>query len=200
MDAFALNCTLKPSPEPSSTDVMLDQIAEELRRHNVSMSRSRVVDHLVRPGVTEDEGDGDEWPELCGRLMAADLFVLATPIWLGNPSSVARRVLERLDAFISDTDDREQMRPVDRVAMVAVVGNEDGAHQTGAQLFQGLNDTGFTLAAGAMTYWVGEAMGSVDYRDLPSAPEKVSSTTATMVANSVHLARLVGASPYPDLS
>ena len=125
--------------------------------------------------------------------------MLATPIWLGHPASTTQRALERLDAFISETDERGQMPLVDRVAMVAVVGNEDGAHHVGAELFQGLNDVGFSLAAGAMTYWVGEAMGSIDFKDLTTTPEKVASQASTMVANSVHLARALSDAPYPGV-
>ena len=97
---------------------------------------------------------------------------------MGHPSSHAQKVLERLDAFLGEQDDREQMLTVDRVAMVAVVGNEDGAHHVGAELYQGLNDVGFSLAPGAMTYWVGEAMQGTDYRDLPGAPDAVATATA----------------------
>ncbi len=199
MKAFALNCTLKPGPDPSSTDVLLDQIGAELAAHEVPLGRARIVDFDVRPGVTHDQGSGDQWPDLRRSILETELFVLATPIWMGHPSSHAQRVLERLDAFISDTDDRGQMPTTDKVAMVAVVGNEDGAHHVGAELFQGLNDVGFTLAAGAMTYWVGEAMGSVDYRDLDEAPQKTAHTTRTMVANAVHLAQALADRPYPDL-
>src|SRR5690606_3431248 len=117
MDAFALNCTLKPSPDTSSTDLLLDQVAEELQRFDIRLDRVRVGDRDVKPGVTADEGDGDAWPDLRRQLLESELFVLATPIWLGHPASHAQRVLERLDAFITDTDDRGQMRTVDRVAM-----------------------------------------------------------------------------------
>ncbi len=197
MHAFALNCTLKPRPAESSTDLLLDQIEIELDQHGVTFSRERVADADVRPGVTDDEGDGDSWPSIRTQILDAELFVLATPIWMGHPASHAQRVLERLDAFLGDTDDRNQIRTVDRVAMVAVVGNEDGAHHVGAELFQGLNDVGFTLAAGAMTYWVGEAMHTTDYKDLSSPPEKTAQATATMVSNSVHLARLLERQSYP---
>jgi multimeric flavodoxin WrbA len=199
MRAFSLNCTLKPSPSESSTDVLLDQIGAELARHDVELDRARLADHLVRPGVTADEGDGDEWPMLRERLLAAELFVLACPIWMGHPSSYAQVVLERLDAFLGDTDAREQMRTVDRVAMVGVVGNEDGAHHVAAELYQGLNDVGFTLAPGATTYWVGEAMQTVDYKDLERVPDKTAQATRTMVTNAVHLAGVLQISPFPSL-
>jgi multimeric flavodoxin WrbA len=200
MRAFALNCSLTPSPAPSSTDVLLDQIDAELRTHGVTTDRARIADHDVRPGVTADEGDGDDWPDLRERLLGAELFVVATPIWMGHPASHDQRVLERLDAFLGETDERNQIATVDRVAMVGVVGNEDGAHHVGAELFQGLNDVGFTLAAGAMTYWVGEAMQRTDYRDLSEPPEKTAQTTRTMVANAVHLATTLRAHRYPTLS
>jgi multimeric flavodoxin WrbA len=197
LTAFALNCTLKPSPRPSSTDRLLDLVTSELEDHDVKARRERVADYDVRPGVTSDEGDGDEWPELRAAILGADLFVLGTPIWLGHPASHAQRVLERLDAFLGETDERGRMISADRVAMVAVVGNEDGAHHVGATLFQGLDDVGFTLAAGAMTYWVGEAMQKVDFADLETVPDTVTTTTSTMVANAVHLAGLLKAAPYP---
>lgn len=199
MKAFALNCTLKPGPDASSTDVLLDQITSELEGYGVSVERVRVGDIQVAPGVTHDEGPGDEWPDVRRSIEEAELFVLATPIWMGHPRSHAQRVLERLDAFISETDDRGQMPTADKVAMVAVVGNEDGAHHVGAELFQGLNDIGFSIAANAMTYWVGEAMGSIDYGDLSEPPEKTLQTTRAMVANAFHLAEVLTARPYPNL-
>ena len=197
MKAFAVNCTLKPGPEASSTDVLLDQIAAELDAHGIELDRVRIGDLDVKPGVTGDEGDGDAWPDVRRSILDAELFVLATPIWMGHPCSHAQRVLERLDAFISETDDRGQMATADRVAMVAVVGNEDGAHHVGAELFQGLNDVGFTLAAGAMTYWVGEAMGSTDFGDLEEIPDKVRAMVRTAGANGTHLARLLRGDGYP---
>lgn len=178
--------------------MILDQIDEQLVRQGVVVSpRVRVADHDVRPGVTSNEGAGDEWPAIRASVLDADLLVLATPIWLGHPSSIAQRVLERLDAFLGEKDDEGRLIAVPRVAMVAVVGNEDGAHHVGAELFQGLNDVGFTLAAEAMTYWVGEAMQGVDYKDLDAPPDSVADSTATMVRNAVHLARLLRGSNYP---
>jgi len=200
MRAFALNCTLKPSPEDSSTDVILDRLAVEFGMLDIDLGRERVVDHDVRPGVGSDEGEGDEWPALLERILDSEIFVLATPIWLGHPASTAQRVLERLDALLSDTDDREQMRPVDKVAIVAVVGNEDGAHHVGAELFQGLNDVGFTIPANGMTYWVGEAMQGVDLKDKDPFPDKTAQTTRAAALNAAHLAAALAEDQYPSLS
>jgi multimeric flavodoxin WrbA len=197
--AVSLNCTLKPEGTPSSTDRMLDLVEGELARRSVQTRRIRVASGAVKAGVTADEGLGDGWPSIRSAILESQLLVLATPIWLGHPASYAQRVLERLDAFLTDVDQRGQMRSANRVAMVAVVGNEDGAHHVGAELFQGLNDTGFALAPGAMTYWVGEAMGKVDFKDLPSVPGKVRTVARTMVTNAVHLAELLRGKPFPSL-
>ncbi|HEX5365803.1 MAG TPA: NAD(P)H-dependent oxidoreductase [Acidimicrobiales bacterium] len=196
--ATALNCTLKRSPAESSTDALLGELLGALRAHGVEVDGPvRVVDLDVRPGVTSDEGDGDDWPDLRRRILDADILVLGTPIWLGQPSSVAKRVLERLDAFLGEEDERGRMVSYDRVAVLAVVGNEDGAHHVTAEVFQALDDVGFTIPAGGVTYWVGEARGSTDYKDVHPRPESVATTTATVARNAAHLAGLLAADGYP---
>lgn len=197
LTALALNCTLKPGPEDSSTQLLLDHLLARLAEHDVEGDTIRVVDHDVRPGVTSDEGDGDAWPAIRERILAADILVLGTPVWVGHPSSVAQRVVERLDAFLGETDDEGRMISFDRVACVAVVGNEDGAHHVFAELAQALSDVGFTIPAGGSTYWVGEAMGSVDLKDKPEIPEATAGATATLARNAAHLARLLRADGYP---
>jgi multimeric flavodoxin WrbA len=192
--ALALNCTLKPSPAGSSTQKMIDEVLAELATHDVKGETVRVVDHDVRPGVLADMGDGDEWPALRRRLLAADILLFATPTWVGHPSSVAQRVLERLDAELSESPPAT----VGKVAVVAVVGNEDGAHKIVADLFQGLDDMGFTIPAQGSVYWNGEAMQDVDYSDLDTVPDPVAATTATLAANAAHLARLLAERAYPS--
>lgn len=154
-------------------------------------------DRDIRPGVTSDEGDGDEWPAVRSQILDAEIFVLGTPIWMGHPASPAQRALERLDAFLGETGPDGRMVSLDKVAIVAVVGNEDGAHHVAADLFQGLSDVGFTIPAGGMTYWVGEAMHKTDYKNLPSGSEKTDQATKTAAANAAHLARILADEPYP---
>lgn len=105
LKAIALNCSLKRSQQPSSTDKLLGEIAQELRAKDVETEILRVVDFDVKPGVSSDEGDGDQWPQLRARIVESDILLLGTPVWLGQPSSVVKRVLERLDAFLGETDD-----------------------------------------------------------------------------------------------
>ncbi len=197
LTALALNCTLGPSPTESSTELLAQQVLDALAEHGVTGSQVRVVDHDVRPGVGLDEGEGDEWPAIRQRVMDADILVLATPTWMGQHSSVAQRVLERLDAELSETDDEGRLLTFGKVALAAVVGNEDGAHHITAILYQALNDVGFTIPAQGGTYWNGEAMHTVDYKDLEETPEQTASATATAAANAVHLARLLRGDGYP---
>lgn len=113
-------------------------------------------------------------------------------------SSIAQRVLERLDAELSRTDDAGRPAMTGKVAVAAVVGNEDGAHKIVADLFQGLNDIGFSIPAQGCTYWNDHAMGSTDYLDLDEPPEEVATTTATLARNTAHLARLLTEHRYPS--
>lgn len=195
--ALALVCTLTPSPQASSSQLMAEQVLDALAKHDVDGDLLRVVDHDVRPGIQTDMGEGDQWPAIRRRILEADILVLSTPIWLGHPSSVTQRVLERLDAELSETDD--QGRPVmyGKVATVAVVGNEDGAHKVIADVFQALNDVGFTVPANGSTYWNGAAMNSIDYKDLGETPEAVRSATDTLASNAAHLVRLLHDHHYP---
>lgn len=195
--AVALVCTLKKSPAPSSAEKIARDVLDALHSFDVDGEVVRVVDHDVQFGVSTDEGDGDEWPAIREKVLAADILVLATPIWMGQPASVAKLVLERLDAELSETDDVGRPSMFGKVAALAVVGNEDGAHHTVGSCMQALNDVGFTVPAQGGTYWVGEAMQSVDYQDLDEVPDAVASATRTMAANTVHLARLLQSSGYP---
>jgi multimeric flavodoxin WrbA len=197
LTAIALVCTLTPSPDASSSDLLAQHVLREFTEQGVTTSLVRVVDYDVKRGTQVDMGNADEWPVIRAMILAADILVLATPIWVGHPSSVAQQVMERLDADLSETDDEGRPIMYGKVATVAVVGNEDGAHKTIADMMQGLNDIGFTLPAQGSTYWVGEAMQAVDYKDLDEVPEPVASTNAGLARNAVHLAQLLRASQYP---
>lgn len=197
LNALVLSCTLKKSPSESSATLIGHEFLDALRDHGVGGELLRVVDHDVRFGVTTDEGDGDAWPSIRQKMLDSDILVISTPIWLGQPSSIAKLVLERLDAELGETDDEGRMSTYGKVAAVAVVGNEDGAHHVTAELLQGLNDTGFSIAANGSTYWVGEAMQATDYQDLDPKPEKTTSTTKTAAANTAHLARILTSQGYP---
>lgn len=197
--AIALNCSLKKSSgEKSSTDALLAVLEKKFGKHDVSVSETlRIADYNVLPGVKSDEGEGDDWPGLRKKILAHDILIFGGPIWMGQIGSIAKRVLERMDAFLSETDDQGRMPSYGKVAIAAIVGNEDGAHGSSAQIFQALNDVGWTIPAVAACYWVGEAMGSTDFKDLKATPKKVDETAAMVAGNAAHLARLLKKSTYP---
>jgi multimeric flavodoxin WrbA len=199
LSAIALNCSLKPSGgEDSSTDDMIGLLVSELKKHGVAFAETiRIADHDVKPGVSSDEGDGDAWPDIRRRILDHDILIFGTPIWMGQPSSIAKKVVERMDAFLSETDEKGRMPSYGKVALVAVVGNEDGAHHVSAELYQALSDTGWTIPAAAVSYWVGEAMAKTNFNQLPNVPDKVQSTAAMAASNAAHLAGLLKERPYP---
>lgn len=197
LKALVLGCSLKRSPAKSSSELIGRELLAALADHDVEGDVLRVDDHDVRFGVSVDEGDGDEWPELRAKILAADILIIATPIWMGRPASVCKMILERLDAELSEKDEQGRPSVYGKVAVVGVVGNEDGAHHVCAEVFQGLNDVGFSIPAAGATYWVGEAMGSVDYKDAGPKPDTTGSTTKTAAANAAHLARLLKGDSYP---
>jgi len=201
LKAIALNCSLKRRDgETSSTDKMIGLLVGELGKHGVELTETiRVVDHDIKPGVTSDEGDGDAWPDIRRRILNADILIFGTPIWLGQMTSVAKRVLERMDAFLGETDERGRMPSFGKVAVAAIVGNEDGAHHITATLFQALNDVGWTIPAGASNYWVGEAMHKTDFKDLKAVPDPVAQGAAMLASNAAHLATLLKQGAYPGV-
>lgn len=199
LKALGLNCTLKPGGKSSSTDVLMEQLFQQMARHDVEGEILRPADYNIRPGVSSDEGNGDAWPELLEKVLAADILVIGSPIWLGQPSSISKRVLERMDAFIDQKDERGRMPSYGKVAICAIVGNEDGAHHSAAEILSALLEVGFTVPSDGPTYWVGEAMGSKEYKDFKTAPDVVAKWNTMLASNTAHLARLLKAANYPGI-
>jgi multimeric flavodoxin WrbA len=197
MRALILNCTLKSSPERSNTDALLDVVGDAMRKDDVDVDVIRVVDHDVKPGITNDEGDGDEWPQILALLRNSEIVVVATPTWLGQPSSVAKRVLERMDALISETDADGRPFAYNRVGGVVVTGNEDGAHHVIAEVAQSLIDIGYTIPGQAWTYWnMGPGPGP-SYLETDHKHDWSEQTGRTAASNLVAVARALAARPIP---
>lgn len=168
MKALILNCSLKPRPEVSNTEALSGVVAAELRRLGVETELLRVTDYRLKHGVMTDMGEGDQWPELHARVEEAGILLMASPTWLGRPSSVAQQVLERMDAMISEQ--RGEL-PVayGKVAGVVCTGNEDGAHHVISEICGALIDIGYTIPPQAWTYWnkgpgPGQEYLQTDYR------------------------------------
>jgi len=194
---IALNCSLKRSHGRSSTARLLGELGEEFVKLDASFDVVRIADLNIVAGVSSNEGEGDDWPEVRRRILDADVLVVGSPIWMGHHSSLAQRVCERMDAFLDEKRSDGSLPTAGKVAACAIVGNEDGAHAASAALFQALNDVGFTIPATAVTYWVGEAMGDKNYVDLPHTPRAVAKATRQLAANAVHLAHQLKLSNFP---
>jgi multimeric flavodoxin WrbA len=195
MRALVINCTLKPSPSTSNTEALASVVVEALGRDGIDVEVVRAVDHDIRPGVSSDEGDGDAWPLVRAKVVGADILVVATPTWLGQPSSVAKRVLERMDAMISETDSDGRPVAYNRVAGVIVTGNEDGAHHVIAEVAGALIDIGYTVPGQAWTYWnMGPGPGP-SYLESDHKKDWSAKTGRAMAANLVAVGRALQAKP-----
>lgn len=197
MRALILSCTLKRSPAPSNTEALATTLIEEFRKAKVKTEIVRVVDRNILPGVESDMGKGDEWPDLRKQILAADILVIATPTWLGQPSSITQRILERMDAMISETS--KDGRPVayNKVGGIVVTGNEDGAHHIVAVVAQALIDIGFTIPAQAWTYWnMGPGPGP-DYTETDHGHEWSAMTGRNAARNLIAVAKALAANPLP---
>ena len=198
MKALFLNATLKRSPDPSSTGALNEYVGEQLASHDVEVEHVRLADHVIEPGVvSEAVTDADEWPALHDRILAADIVVFGTPTWLGQPSSIIKRVLERLDALLSETSDDGTPAAYNKVAGFIVVGNEDGAHHCIAEMAGAAIDIGFTVPGQAWTYWnKGPGPGEEEY--LNTDDKEWTHTTGDAMAHVLaRTARALAATPIP---
>jgi multimeric flavodoxin WrbA len=198
MRCLVLNCTLKPSPEGSNTEALAREVVSALREREVEVEVERVLDYDVRPGVSSDEGGGDQWPALRDKVLRSEILVVATPTWLGQPSSVAKRVLERMDALISETDDEGRPVAYNRVAGVVVTGNEDGAHHVISEVNGALVDIGYTIPGQNWTYWnMGPGPGP-SYTETEHRHDWSAKTGRAMASNLVAVATALERSPLPS--
>jgi multimeric flavodoxin WrbA len=197
LSALILNRTLKPSPAESNTEALARVVADALESHGVRCASVRLADHDIKPGVSSDEGDGDAWPAIRERIVATDILVMATPTWLGQPSSVAKRALERMDAMLAETKDDGRPIAFDKVAGVVVTGNEDGAHHVIAEIAGGLIDIGFTVPGQAWTYWNRGPGPGPSYLETEEGREWSHTTGRAAASNLVAVASALAAHPIP---
>lgn len=197
MKALVINCTLKKSPDQSNTGLLAGEVVAGLEEKGVDCETVRLVDLNVLPGVSSDEGDGDEWPGVRERILASDILVLASPTWLGQISSVAQRALERMDALLSEENERGQMITFNRVAGFVVTGNEDGAKHCIAQLAAGALELGFSVPPQAFAYWnMGPGPGP-DYADTDHGKEYSRQLARSCAHNLYHAAVALREHPIP---
>jgi len=192
MKALVLNCTLKTSPKASNTEALAKEMISEMERLGVKTQLLRIADHNVMTGTKSDLGNSaDEWPAILKQLLDADILIMATPTWVGSLSSVAQKVLERMNGLYSAKDDYGQPVTFNKVAGFVVTGEEDGARHVVAELAHALMDVGFTIAPQSYTYWnngpgPGKAYLKSEYRkDWSIATAKAAAANVVAVAKAL---------------
>lgn len=197
MKSVILNCTLKKSPEPSSTQALAKVLSNALLARDVESEILRVANFSILPGVSSDEGDGDEWPQLRQKILDAEIVVLASPTWLGRMSSAAQRVIERMDAFLTETDAEGRPVAYNHVAGCIATGNEDGAKHVIAEMEAALIELGFTIPGQSWTYYNnGSAMGPTYLaNDNSEDKERTHRTAETAAANLSTVAQMLQRQP-----
>jgi multimeric flavodoxin WrbA len=196
--ALFINCTLKLSPEPSNTQALMDNSVAIMRMNGVTVDELRAVDHEIPPGVEPDMTEHgfarDEWPAIQTRVLAADILVIATPIWLGDKSSVCTGIIERLYGYSGRLNDAGQWIYYGRVGGVVVTGNEDGITHVAMNVLYSLQHLGYVIPPQADCGWIGEAGPGPSYADPGSGgPENefTRRNTTFMTWNLMHLAALL---------
>lgn len=198
LKAIFLNCSLKPSNKTSHTQGLFSVSEHILAKNTVEVESVRVADYDIAPGVypdmTEHGWDVDEWPKLFAKVQEADILILGTPIWLGEKSSIANRVVERLYGQSGMLNEKGQYVYYGKVAGCIVTGNEDGAKHCSMNILYSLQHLGFTIPPQADAAWVGEAGPGPSYLDEGSGGPKNEFTnrnTTFMTYNLMHLARML---------
>jgi multimeric flavodoxin WrbA len=196
--ALFINCTLKRSPEISNTEGLIRISADIMRKHGVEVEVLRSIDQDIAVGVwpdmTEHGWETDDWPAIYQKVMAADILVLCGPIWLGDNSSEAKKVIERLYACSHLLNDAGQYAYYGRVGGCLITGNEDGIKHCAMNILYSLQHLGYTIPPQADAGWIGEAGPGPSYLDPGSGgPENdfTNRNTTFMTWNLLHLARIL---------
>ena len=169
LKATYVNCTLKKSPELSHTQGLVDASAAIMREHGVTVEVIRLVDHDVATGVYPDMREHgwqtDEWPDLYPGILDSQILVVAGPIWLGDNSSVTKRLIERIYSLSGMLNDQGQYLFYGRVAGCLITGNEDGIKHCAQNVLYSLQHVGYTIPPNADAGWIGEAGPGPSYLD-----------------------------------
>ena len=197
MRAIVLSCTLKKSPATSNTEALAKIVTGALEAKGVETEVVRLADHQIHPGVESDMGDGDEWPAIREKLLGAEILIVASPTWVGLPSSIAQRMIERMDAMLSETDGEDRPVAYNRVAGVVVTGNEDGAHHVISTIGGALGDIGYTIPGQAFTYWNKGPGPGDEYLDTDEGHDWSRTTGEACAQNLLAVARALQAHPMP---
>ena len=197
LKAVFINCTLKPPAEKSHTGLLMEASAHIMRDAGVSVDMIRPSGHTIAPGVQPDMTDHgwsrDDWPQLWPRILAADILVIGTPIWLGEESSLCRLVIERLYAMSGELNDKGQSVFYGKTGGVVITGNEDGIKHCAMSVLYALGHLGYTIPPQADCGWIGEAGPGASYGDDGAGFDNdfTQRNTTIMTWNLMHMANML---------
>lgn len=205
LSAMFINCTLKRSPRQSHTQGLMDLSMKIMEQEGVRTDLIRFVDHDVAfgvyPDMKEHGADSDEWPELFDRIFDADILVIGTPIWLGEKSSVATKLIERLYGMSGHQNDKGQYLYYGKVGGTIITGNEDGVKHCAMSTLYALQHLGYSIPPQADCGWIGEVGPGPSYLDEESGAadnDFTNRNTTFMTYNLLHLAAMLKANDgYP---
>lgn len=200
--AVFINCSIKKDRAKSHTQFLLDKASYIMQHEGVRVEHIYALDHAIAFGMIKDgktEGQKDDWPKLQRKIMAADILVVGTPIWLGDKSSVCTQVIERLYAYSGDHNAKDQYAYYGKVGGCVITGNEDGIKHCARDILYALQHIGYTIPPQADCGWVGEAGPGPSYGDKvhgSTVPmgfdnEFTNRNTTFMAWNLMHMARLL---------
>src|SRR5690554_1749211 len=206
LSAMYVNCTLKKPPEPSHTDLLINISKQIMRKEKVRIDEIRLVDFEVASGVypdmTEHNWEKDDWPMLFKRIINADILIVGSPIWLGEKSSIAQKLIERLYAMSGQTNDKGQYLFYGKVGGCVVTGNEDGIKHCAMGILYSLQHIGYSIPPQADCGWIGEVGPGPSYGDTTWKDEKIdppkgfdsdftNRNVTFMTYNLLHLAKMM---------
>ena len=206
LSAMYVNCTLKKSPETSHTDLLINVSKQIMRKEKVRIDEIRLVDFEVASGVypdmTEHNWEKDDWPMLFKRIINADILIVGLPIWLGEKSSIAQKLIERLYAMSGQTNDKGQYLFYGKVGGCVVTGNEDGIKHCAMGILYSLQHIGYSIPPQADCGWIGEVGPGPSYGDTEWQGKKLKQpvgfesdftnrNTTFMTYNLLHLASML---------
>ncbi|WP_163528226.1 flavodoxin family protein [Halobacillus ihumii] len=198
LKAIILNASLKKSDEASNTAALIEKVTDIFKKEKVEYEMVRLADYNISYGISDDLGNGDEWPGIFKKIKEADIVILGTPIWLGEKSSLAALAIERIYGGAGVTNDKGQSIYYNKVGGVVITGNEDGAKTAARSILYALSHVGFVIPPNVDTYWLGEAGPGPSYMEAEGGVNEFTDKHATMEAyNLIHLAKILKNNPIP---
>ena len=146
--ALFINCSIKKDKAKSHTQLLINKAAHVMSTEGAMVEQIYALDRHIAFGMIKDgtdEGLEDDWPKIQAKIMAADILVIGTPIWLGAKSSVATQVIERMYAYSGDRNQKGQHLYYGKVAGCVITGNEDGIKHCAMDVLYAMQHIGYTV-------------------------------------------------------